>query len=311
MLHSSLYLQNPLEDFFTLTTINTNPKENDINDKWNINNDCCSEFNSFSSNELKKGNIKNTDLSSISLELEDDSENDKSIIHIQTIINSNSNNSFEQEESEAKKNDEPKKPDIHIIVKENDKNKKIFEIDKECFNKDLFINVNNNKNEIDIESKEEIKRFSKKRDRFKNTDNINKKIATAFFNNYLLNSINKKLNMRGIGNYFEKFMTNCINKNNKNIIMNMTLKQFIEKKEFYSEKNNNMFKKYKHNVKVINILEKKNYSELKMIMNTSLRRLYETYINSDNFKIDEIKRIKKKYSDKWYVNRYIYLSNHY
>ena len=67
----------------------------------------------------------------------------------------------------------------------------------------------------------------------------------------------------------------------------MTLKQFIEKNE--SSK-----KKVDHNVYILNILEKYKKPVLKRILNTSLKELYEAYINSDEFKVNEINRLKKK-----------------
>ena len=50
---------------------------------------------------------------------------------------------------------------------------------------------------------------------------------------------------------------------------------------------------------------------LKMILNTSLKELYEAYINSDEFKVDEINRLKKKNMNDWYINRYIFLSKNF
>ena len=90
--------------------------------------------------------------------------------------------------------------------------------------------------------------------------------------------------------------------------MNMTLRQFIEKKEFYCGQI--YLKKYKHNIKVLNSVDGINISEFKKFINTSLIELFEAYINSEKFNNNEINRIKKKYDD-WYVNRYIYLSKNY
>ena len=84
----------------------------------------------------------------------------------------------------------------------------------------------------------------------------------------------------------------------------MTLKQFIEKNE--SSK-----KKVDHNVYILNILEKYKKPVLKRILNTSLKELYEAYINSDEFKVNEINRLKKKNMNDWYINRYIFLSKNF
>ena len=195
---------------------------------------------------------------------------------------------------------------VSSIVKTN---KKFFNIEKEKEKINLFTNIkHDDKNEILYE--DQIKRFSKKRNRYKNKDNILKKIITAFFNFYLLNAINLKLQNLGIKNYFEKFSLNHINKQNKIVIMNMTLKQFIEKNEAY-HKQKNPKKKVHHNAYILNILEKYKNPVLKMILNTSLKELYEAYINSDEFKVDEINRLKKKNMNDWYINRYIFLSKNF
>ena len=90
----------------------------------------------------------------------------------------------------------------------------------------------------------------------------------------------------------------------------MTLKQFIEKNEAY-HKQKNPKKKVDHNVYILNILEKYKKPVLKRILNTSLKELYEAYINSDEFKVNEINRLKKKNMNDWYINRYIFLSKNF
>ena len=39
--------------------------------------------------------------------------------------------------------------------------------------------------------------------------------------------------------------------------------------------------------------------------------LFDEYINSDEFKIDEINRLKTKNMNDWYINIFINLSNHF
>ena len=92
--------------------------------------------------------------------------------------------------------------------------------------------------------------------------------------------------------------------------MNMTLKQFIEKNELY-HKQKNPKKKVHHNAYILINLEKCINPVLKRILNTSLKELYEAYINSDEFKVDEINRLKKKNMNDWYINRYIFLSKNF
>ena len=53
--------------------------------------------------------------------------------------------------------------------------------------------------------------------------------------------------------------------------------------------------------------EIKENEEFKNILNKTFGELYKEYINSDEFKIGEIKRLKKKNEDE-YVSKYIYLA---
>ena len=281
MYHTTSYTQNQYDDFFILTTTNTDQNIYSNSNKTGFlnsdyGNDICEEFNSITRN----GNEINIPQENPF----EDSDNGFNVKIPDTIsINISDDCSS-----------------VSSIVKTNEK---IFNIEKEKEKINLFTNIkHDDKNEMLYEV--QIKRFSVKRDRFKNKDNILKKIITAFFNFYLLNAINLLLQNIGIKNYFEKFSLNHINKKNKIIIMNMTLKQFIEKNE--SSK-----KKVDHNVYILNILEKYKKPVLKRILNTSLKELYEAYINSDEFKVNEINRLKKKNMNDWYINRYIFLSKNF
>ena len=281
MYHTNSYIQNQSDDLFILTTMNTDQniysnsnKNGFLNSDYG--NDICEEFNSITRN----GNEINIPQENPF----EDSDNGFNVKIPDTIsINISDDCSS-----------------VSSIVKTNEK---IFNIEKEKEKINLFTNIkHDDKNEISYE--DQIKRFSVKRDRYKNKDNILKKIITAFFNFYLLNAINLIFQNIGIKNYFEKFSLNHINKKNKIKIMNMTLKQFIEKNE--SSK-----KKVDHNVYILNILEKYKKPVLKRILNTSLKELYEAYINSDEFKVNEINRLKKKNMNDWYINRYIFLSKNF
>ena len=210
MYHTNSYIQNQSDDLFILTTMNTdqniylNSNKNRFLNS-NYDDDKCEEFNSITRN----GNEINIPQENPF----EDSDNGFNVKIPDTIsINISDDCSS-----------------VSSIVKTN---KKFFNIEKEKEKINLFTNIkHDDKNEILYE--DQIKRFSKKRNRYKNKDNILKKIITAFFNLYLLNAINLKLQSLGIKNYFEKFSLNHINKQNKIIIMNMTLKQFIEKNEAY------------------------------------------------------------------------------
>ena len=287
MYHTNSYTQNQYDDFFNLTTMNTDQNIYSNSNKTGFlnsdyGNDICEEFNSITRN----GNEINIPQENPF----EDSDNGFNVKIPDTIsINISDDCSS-----------------VSSIVKTNEK---IFNIEKEKEKINLFTNIkHDDKNEISYE--DQIKRFSVKRDRYKNKDNILKKIITAFFNFYLLNAINLKLQNLGIKNYFEKFSLNHINKQNKIVIMNMTLKQFIEKNELY-HKQKNPKKKVHHNAYILNVLEKCINPVLKRILNISLKELYEAYINSDEFKVDEINRLKKKNMNDWYINRYIFLSKNF
>ena len=285
MYHTNSYTQNQYDDFFNLTTMNTDQNIYSNSNKTGFlnsdyGNDICEEFNSITRN----GNEINIPQENPF----EDSDNGFNVKIPDTIsINISDDCSS-----------------VSSIVKTNEK---IFNIEKEKEKINLFTNIkHDDKNEISYE--DQIKRFSVKRDRYKNKDNILKKIITAFFNFYLLNAINLIFQNIGIKNYFEKFSLNHINKKNKIKIMNMTLKQFIEK-AYHKQKNPK--KKVDHNVYILNILEKYKKPVLKRILNTSLKELYEAYINSDEFKVNEINRLKKKNMNDWYINRYIFLSKNF
>jgi len=62
-----------------------------------------------------------------------------------------------------------------------------------------------------------------------------------------------------------------------------------------------------HNLKNVESEEIKENEEFKIILNKTFGELYKEYINSDEFKIDEIKRLKTKNEDE-YISRYIYLA---
>ena len=155
------------------------------------------------------------------------------------------------------------------------------------------------------------KRLSYRRQRKDNKDNIRTKIKRGFFNSALINKLNDKLKSIGSTKYFMKFPQNFVSdisqKRNKEIV-NMTLKEIFEKKELYKQENEIGFENYLHNLKVIQSEIIKENSEFKKILNKTFRELYEEYINSDEFKIGEIGRLKEHKMEDDYIKKYIYLS---
>ena len=174
--------------------------------------------------------------------------------------------------------------------------------------KEDTINLITEKDEINFLGN---KRLSYRRQRKDNKDNIRTKIKRGFFNSALINKLNDKLKSIGSTKYFMKFTQNFVSdisqKRNKEIV-NMTLKEIFEKKELYKQENEIGFDNYLHNLKVIQSEIIKENSEFKKILNKTFRELYEEYINSDEFKIGEIGRLKEHKMEDDYIKKYIYLS---
>ena len=147
--------------------------------------------------------------------------------------------------------------------------------------------------------------------RRENQDNIRKKLKTVFFNTFLRKKINEILNNKHSRLYFEKFpisFVNDIRKNTNKDVIDKTLLEIILNKELYSE---NDLSNYNHNIKVVENKEVKQIGELKKILNKTFRELFEEFINSKEFNIDEINRLKNNNLDNIYIERYIYQSKHF
>ena len=141
--------------------------------------------------------------------------------------------------------------------------------------------------------------------RRENLDNILKKIKTNFFNNYLYKKINEILKSKQNKLYFVKFpisFVNDIKLDANRELINITLLEIISNKDIYNEKDLN---NYYHNLKVIENEEINKNEELKEILNKKYFELFEEYINSKEFNIDEIKRLKNNNMDNIYIERYI------
>ena len=154
------------------------------------------------------------------------------------------------------------------------------------------------------------KRNNKRRRRRDNQDNMRKKIKRGFLNNSLIPKINLLLKSSGNILYFEKFPQNFVSNISRQInnkLINMTLKEIFERKELYEDKDLN---NYNHNLTVIKSEEIQKCDELKIILNKKYYELFEEYINSKEFQIDEINRLKNKKMDDEYIKKYIYLAKH-
>ena len=197
-----------------------------------------------------------------------------------------------------------------------EKKEKIFDVvlrEREGEIKSLFTNIENEESNSNINDENFLKRkrYPQKRRRRENQDNMRKKIKRGFMNIALITKINVNLKLNNIISYLEKFPQNLVcdvtKKTNKDLI-DMTLEQIFEKKELYDEDD---LSKYEHNLKVIKSKEVQQNSELKAILNKKYSELFEEYINSKEFKVDEINRLKKNKMSDSYIERYIYLSKHF
>ena len=168
--------------------------------------------------------------------------------------------------------------------------------------KDLIVNEQNY-----IKRKRNITR----RRRRDNQDNMRKKIKRGFLNNSLIPKINLLLKSSGNILYFEKFPQNFVSNISRKInnkLINMTLKEIFERKELYEDKDLN---NYNHNLTVIKSEEIQECDELNIILNKKYFELFEEYINSKEFQIDEINRLKNKDMNDEYIEKYLFLAKHF
>ena len=179
----------------------------------------------------------------------------------------------------------------------------------------LFTNLEND--EIDSSTNDETflkrKRLPEKRRRLENQDNMRKKIKRGFLNNALIIKLNDILEYNKIKSYFEKFPQNLVTdvtRNSNKDLLNMSLEEIFEKKELYNKNDKNSLNNYYHNLEVIKSKEVQENPELKTILNKKYYELFEEYINSKEFRVDEINRLKKKKMNDLYIERYICLAKH-
>ena len=72
--------------------------------------------------------------------------------------------------------------------------------------------------------------------------------------------------------------------------------------KIYTFKDKNGQENYSHNLKVIEKI--KNNGVFTKILNKTFSELYEEYLDSDEFKIDEINRLKERKMENNYIRRY-------
>lgn len=226
-----------------------------------------------------------------------------------SLTKRNSVNSFEENDKDKKSNK------VMFKVKSmNAQNKKqIFKVnypDKVS----LFTNTEKDNTPDEVKEnkmvKEIIKR-KKRRPRKENKDNIRRKIKRGFLNTGVIKKLNQKLKNIGSNLYFmrfpQSFVSDIYRKTNKEVV-NMTLAEIFVNKEINTSKNRPDLNNYYHNLKVVNSDEIKKNEEMQKILNMKYCDLFEDYINSDEFKIDEINRLKRKNMNEEFINRYINVS---
>ena len=176
--------------------------------------------------------------------------------------------------------------------------------------------TNKEKNSFLVKNGEEMlkrKRFQDRRPRKENQDNIRKKIKRGFFNNGLIKKLNEKLKSIGSKKYLRKFpqhFVSDINQKRNKVLFNMTLREIFENKELYINEGKESLYNYLNNLKVVQNEEIKENRELEIIFNKTIYELYEEYINSEEFNIIEINRLKEKKMQDDYIKRYINLARY-
>ena len=207
-------------------------------------------------------------------------------------------NGQEKEKINKQKKDERINNKIHFNVTKFDKNSQLTNIE----NKSTDLSAND---EITFLKRHRNKSKRKRRD---NKDNIRKKIKTGFFNRYLYTKINKILIKNNSKIKFPKFpqkFCSAISREANMKLLNSTLLEILGAKEQYSKKE---LKNFAHNKEILGKKEIQENEELQEILNKTYRELFEVYINSKEFNVDEINRLKNKKNGTLYIKFYKYLA---
>ena len=164
---------------------------------------------------------------------------------------------------------------------------------------------------VELETFLPKKRSKERRQRKHYRDNMRVKIKRGFYR-YLKKKLNQILKNSGCKKSFDFFpykFSSDVNKERNKYILDMTLKEIFLNKKLYEFEDKNGLYKYKSNFDLVQNEEIKNNEKLQKILNKTFRELYEDYINSDDFNIDEINRLKNnKTEDEQYIETYKILS---
>ena len=107
---------------------------------------------------------------------------------------------------------------------------------------------------------------------------------------------------------FPKIIIVSDSKERNKILLNMKLLDIFENEELYDKNDLNNYNHNKVQLKRKNVREN---PKLKKVLDKTFRELFEEYINSKEFNIDDINELKKKNMKDIYIKRYIYLAKHY
>ena len=156
-----------------------------------------------------------------------------------------------------------------------------------------------------------IIRSPKRLPNFKQKHYIRVNIKRTFMNLYLLEALNEKLKKAGFITPFSKFPQSFVinvAKDANKILMNMTLKEIFTNEELYKDRKN-----FEHNKTIVEDIVNKGNPELNMILNRKFRCLFEEYLNSEEFGIDEINKLKntENKNEDYYIEKYVYLTKHF
>ena len=199
--------------------------------------------------------------------------------------------------------------DPYLLQLNTKHKKKIFEVIYPAKNQQIIT-----ESEIKYDFTKKI-RSKNKQPRFTNWDNIRRVIKRRFVNTYLKNKINMKLKKAGhetfIESFPQEFAANVTKEFNRSII-NMTFGQILKTERFYLSKKLYQYKyNYKKNSEIVNSINDGRNSDLKELLNKKFSELFEEYLNSDEFKINEIQRLRnsKKSKDIIYIKKYEHFAN--
>jgi len=199
-------------------------------------------------------------------------------------------------------------------VEQNVKNNKnLFNVIK--FDKKSELTNIENKS-TDLSANDEITFLKRHRNKIKrrrrdNKDDIRKKIKTGFFNRYLYTKINNILIKNKSKIKFPKFpqkFCSAISRESNKKLLNSTLLEIFGAKEQNSKKK---LKNFECNLEILKNKEIQKNEELQEILNKTYSELFEEYINSKEFHIDEINRLKNNKNNNFgdvYIKYYKYLA---